>query len=129
MELLLNDYTKCTIEQVKEDIIYQYCVDKTELDKYKILIALVNEHDYEEDSYFLLMEKSTGKFYQNFASYCSCYGFENQFVPEEVELEYLLSKHADFGYSVSDNDLKRIQSELLVLVRWFKLDNLLKNDG
>lgn len=128
MEILLNGYAGCTVEEVYDDIECQYQVERSVVDKYKIIIAIVNEYDYEEDSYFLLLEKSTGKFYENSASHCSCYGFENQFEPTEVELDFLLSKHAYFG-NVSDEDMKRIHSKLEVLARWFKIDKLLKNGG
>lgn len=48
-----------------------------------------NSYDYQEDCAFLLIEPSTGKFYEISGSQCSCYGFEEQFVPEECPLEYI----------------------------------------
>lgn len=47
------------------------------------------EGNYEGNASFLLIETSTGKFFEIHGSHCSCYGFEGQFSPEECPIEYL----------------------------------------
>lgn len=53
------------------------------------IFGTYNSYGYEEDCAFLLIDSVTGKFYEISGSHCSCYGFENQFTPEECPLEYL----------------------------------------
>jgi hypothetical protein len=63
------------------------------IDFYAIHIAYEYEDSggYGATSFFLLRHKDNKKFYVNYASHCSCNGFEHQFDPEEVTLEYLKS--------------------------------------
>ena len=45
--------------------------------------------DYDGCASFLLIDYTTGKFYEINGSHCSCYGFEGQFTPSECPIEYL----------------------------------------
>lgn len=56
------------------------------------LIPIYGGHeygDYSGNASFLLIEPTTGKFFEIYGSHCSCYGFEGQFNPEECPIEYL----------------------------------------
>lgn len=56
------------------------------------LVPIYGRHDYgryEGSASFLLIEPTTGKFFEIHGSHCSCYGFEGQFTPEECPIEYL----------------------------------------
>ena len=88
--LFLGEYVGSTYEDVVEDITYNYEVERQTVDEYQIVIAILNDHGYEEDSYFLMVK--SGKLYENFAGHCSCMGFEGQFQPEETTVDYLMSK-------------------------------------
>jgi hypothetical protein len=63
------------------------------LDRFEILIAYesVGSYGCDSSSWFLLREKSTRNFFENFGTHCSCYGFEGQWKPELTTVEYLKS--------------------------------------
>jgi len=88
--LFLGEYVGSSYEDVIKDITYNYEVERHTVDDYQIIIAILNDHGYEEDSYFLMSKD--GKLYENFAGHCSCMGFEGQFQPEETSVEYLMSE-------------------------------------
>jgi hypothetical protein len=50
-----------------------------------------------------LRDKETGKLYENHGSHCSCYGFEDQWAPEETSIEYLQSDKFYFSCGGYDN--------------------------
>lgn len=87
----LGNYEKCSEEDVKQDIINSYYADKDLVNKFEILIAVNDNYDYEESSFFLLREKATGKLFENHGGHCSCSGYEEQFDPKETTLAYLKS--------------------------------------
>jgi hypothetical protein len=124
--LFLDDYSGMSYDDVVNDVVYSYHVEKHEIERYFILIAEVNGDGYEESSYFLLLEKSSGELYEVHGGHCSCYGFEGQFEPEKVELLYLLSDHSYFG---SNEEMKKIiQGFLVKKVRYLKLKELFKDE-
>lgn len=103
-KLFLEDLRNMNEEQIKEHLKEEYLVREEELTKYEILVAYesVGSWGCDSDSFFLLREKSTGKLYENHASHCSCYGFEDQFEPEETTIEYL--KSGNFYFSCGGYD-------------------------
>jgi len=95
--LKLGDYSKCSDEDVVQDIVSSYCVNLDLVSKFEILIAQLNgDGGYEESSFFLLRDKETGMLHENHASHCSCGGFEGQFEPKETTVTYLKSEHFYF---------------------------------
>lgn len=122
-KLFYGEYQGLTEDAVMTDMEGAYGIERCNIDNYIILIASCNSYDYEEDSYFLLLSKIDGKLYENHASHCSCYGFEDQFEPEETNIPYLLSEKCNFGYGL-DNERKNIQAHLVVLLRYLKLEQL-----
>jgi hypothetical protein len=121
--LFLDDYAGLTYEAVVEDIVVNYQVSQSFVDNYRILIAHLNgDGGYEESSYFLLVEKSTGKLFEVTGSHCSCFGFEGQFTPEETSVEYLISDKAYFG---RDPEIKKqIEVCLVKWIRYLKLKEI-----
>jgi hypothetical protein len=117
---LLNDYAGLTYSDLVDDVVNSYCVERQYLDNYNILVAMVEGDGYEESSYFLLMEKSTGDLFEVHGSHCSCYGFEDQFCLEKTEMSYLLSDNAYFGVNDADTR-KNIQNFIVTKVRFLKL--------
>lgn len=95
--LFLGEYSGYSKNEVIEDISSNYDVERQIVEQYEILIAILNNYGYEEDSYLLMLKD--GVLYENFGSHCSCYGFEGQFEPEETLVEYLLSEN----YNHRDN--------------------------
>lgn len=91
-QLFTGDYTGQSEDDIKQDILDSYLPKKEYhemLNNGKILYAELNGDGYEEDSYILLQHN--GFLYENYASHCSCYGFEDQFEPEKVTLKFLYS--------------------------------------
>lgn len=120
----LNDYAGLTYADVIKDVIYSYQVDETYVNKFFFLVANVHGDGYSESSYFLLLEKSSGKLFEVYGSHCSCYGFEGQFDLEETSLAYLLSDNSNFGLSFDDESKGDIRMFIRTKVRYLKLKEL-----
>ena len=88
--LLLGDLENYT-EQEAISYLKELFGLTTDLDNYEVLAALLDEGGYEGYSYMLLLDNSSGCYYENIASHCSCYGFEDGFNPQETNIEYVLS--------------------------------------
>ena len=91
--LAIGDYAGMSYDEVVENIVCNYEVEQSTVDQYKIVVAVLNSGSYEEDAYFLLLHRATGKLYEIHAGHCSCYGFEGQFSPEETTVEFIFSPH------------------------------------
>lgn len=87
--LTLADFTGMSEKDIRKKIVDDYEITDGELDKYKLLIVHKEEDSYEGYSHLLLQDKESGKLYANYASHCSCYGYEGQFKPEETTVEFL----------------------------------------
>lgn len=92
----LKDYTD---EQVYDHITSSYDVERSEVDKYDILLAYESVGSWGCDSSadLIMRRKSDGQLFFNTASHCSCYGFEEQFTPEETSVEQLEKQWWTFG--------------------------------
>lgn len=116
--LYLEDLSGLSEEEVKKHIVSSYEVEQSEIDKYEILVAYesVGSWGCDSSSWILLKEKSTGLLFETYGSHCSCYGFEEQFEPEETTVEYLQSDKFYFscgGYDDNDEEIKRLVKEYL----------------
>lgn len=116
--LYLEDLKGLSQDEVKKHISsnYDYPLDK--LEKYEVLVAYesVGSYGCDSSSWILLKDKATGDLYENHASHCSCYGFEDQFEPESTTVEYLQSDKFYFccgGYDDNDEDNKKLVKEYL----------------
>lgn len=98
--LKLEYYADMSEKDIREDICSQYAITREELDKYDLLVVWNSEPDYEESSWFLLRERSSGKLFENSGGHCSCYGYEGQFEPGLSSKEYILSDkfYGPYGY-------------------------------
>lgn len=111
--LYLEDLEGLSENDIVEHLIIGYEAKREEIEKYNILIAYesVGSWGCDSSSFFLLQDKETKKLYEVHGSHCSCYGFEDQFKPEEATLEYLKSDHFSFytgGYD-DNEDKNRMQ--------------------
>ena len=116
--LYLEDLSGLSEEEVKKHIVSSYEVEQSEIDKYEILVAYesVGSWGCDSSSWILLKEKSTGLLFENHGSHCSCYGFEDQFEPEETTVEYLQSDKFYLccgGYDDNGEENKRLVKEYL----------------
>lgn len=104
-QLFLEDLAGLTEDEVKAHIKDSYAYNG-DLSKYKILIAYesVGSWGCDSSSWFLLLDIYSGKLYETHGSHCSCYGFEDQFNPEETTLEYLKSDKFYLSTGGYDND-------------------------
>ena len=94
-QLLLSECAGSTDQQIREWICSEFQIDESRLNEYEILIAEHNNYDYEGDAYLLLKHRD-GRLFEVHGSHCSCMGFEDQFEPELVEHQYLLSGHHEY---------------------------------
>lgn len=101
--------------QNKEDIIHEFNLKENDLNNVNILFA-VYEYENCSGTAFVLFEKD-GELYEVNGSHCSCYGLEDQWIPEEASLDELkhrldkgeLGKHQ--GYNVFKKELKEYIKE------------------
>ncbi len=94
--LFLADLSECqTQKEVREAIADQFEIDVKELNRFAVLIAYISVGDWGCDSsaWFLLRDRKTKQLYEVHGSHCSCYGFEDQWEPEETDKKYLKSEH------------------------------------
>lgn len=112
--LLLGEYSGQTEQFVKDDIATHYGssnygekdpIIASRLEELEIVVALLESYDYEESSFFIFKEKNSNRYYELYASHCSCYGFENQFDLEETSLDILRDQAKsgrDFRYNYDE---------------------------
>lgn len=108
--LYLADLADMTEDEIKTHIAADYAGDvsgldygsptdaeqaalREELANFDILVAYESVGDWGCDSasYFLIRDRSSQKLLEVSGGHCSCYGFEGQWEPQEVEVEYLKS--------------------------------------
>lgn len=120
-QLFLADLENLTEEEIRTALIEDYCATREEVDKYDILIAYesVGSWGCDSSSFFLLRDRETGKLYENHGSHCSCYGFEDQFRPEETTIAYLKSNNFYFETGGYDGESMTNQE---------KVKNYIKNE-
>ena len=110
-QLFLADLEGLTEEEIHRHIANSYEEALELVKEYKILIAYESVGDYGCDSSsFFLLEKD-GLLYENHGSHCSCYGFENQFSPEETTVQYLKEK---FTLPIGGYDYDNAKNKKLV---------------
>ena len=88
-KLFLNDAEGNDEQEIKDWIVKEFQIEKELIHDIELLIADVDNGGYDGDAYFLF--RQGGKYYEVFGSHCSCYGFEDQWKPEETTLKYMLS--------------------------------------
>lgn len=107
----------------KQDVINEFRLNDDELKDCKILLAWYGYGSY-DGSAFVLFDRD-GKLYEVNGEYCSCYGLEDQWSPEETSVKELRHRitegrlgrdtYSDGG--VFDVALKKI------LTRWENKNN------
>ncbi len=73
------------------DVQQQYRMSEPEPDEV-IYAGYNNGGDYSADS--IVLYRNGDKYYLNTGSHCSCYGLENQWDPEEYDLQTLIAAFA-----------------------------------
>jgi hypothetical protein len=109
--ITLADLEKLTESAIKKHIVEQYSASEEELKDVEILIAYESVGDYGCDSSSWFLFRKGGKLYENHGNHCSCYGFEDQWHPEETTVEYLKSNKFYFscgGYDSNGGVNKRL---------------------
>lgn len=88
--LALEDLKDMTEEDVKKHLVKEYGANDYIIENFEVLIAYesVGAYGCDSSSFFLLKDKE-GKLYEVHGSHCSCFGFEDQFNPEETLIEAL----------------------------------------
>lgn len=104
--LALGDLKNLKEKDIKQHIESSWVADAADLKRFKILIAYESVGDYGCDSsgFYLFKEKATGELYEVHGSHCSCYGFEDQYKPEHLTLEYLKSDKFYMGCGGYDGE-------------------------
>lgn len=112
--LCLEDLKSMTEKEIKDHIKYGYLKenqDNTNIDDIKILIAYESVGNWGCDSASWFLFEQNNKLYENYASHCSCCGFEGQWEPEETTIEYLKSNVYFFcagGYDKNVDENKKL---------------------
>lgn len=111
-----------TQKELIEVIASHYEVSKASLAKWKFLIAYQDTGSWgcDSSSFFLLQEKSTGKYFEVHGSHCSCFGFEGQWEPEETILERFLGRDWYFPAGGYDDDSDKHRDMVLEYIMKLK---------
>lgn len=109
--LFLEDLEGKTVEELQDHLISEYKVERDLLNQYNIFLAYesVGSWGCDSSSFFILQSKKSGGLFEVRGSHCSCDGFEGQFEPEPISIEYLTSENFYFccgGYD-TDEDANR----------------------
>lgn len=110
LRIIQSDYDE---DEIKEHLISEYSAPRDDVNKYRILIAYesVGSWGCDSSSYFLMQDIETEKYFEFSGGHCSCYGFEDQYSPQEADLLYLQSDKFHFstgGYDDnSDSNLQK----------------------
>jgi len=63
---------------------------REQIKRANIIVAAISDCDYEMNAYVLF--EDGGELFEVEASHCSCYGFEDQWTPGRISVEYLANK-------------------------------------
>lgn len=111
-QIFLGDFAGWTDEQVRQHVLSEYGPHPGRevplapelLSPFDILVACEDSSGWEGYSFFLLRHRETGQLFENHASHCSCYGFEDQWKPELTTCQYLASDHFSSGCPDSNHE-------------------------
>lgn len=84
-----GEFEGLTDEQARTKICEDYETTRAEVDRFDLVYLKQSYESYEGDSVFVLRERATGDWYHNAGGHCSCRGFEGQFDPGKVSVEWL----------------------------------------
>ncbi len=133
--LFLADLDTMSEDEVKDHIASGYAGEgdhsateaeaaalRAELNGFDVLVAYesVGSFGCDSSSYFLVRDKESGKLSEVRGGHCSCYGFEGQWDPEDVQLEYLLSDKFHMGTGGYDDEAQENKRKV---VEFFKTLN------
>ena len=107
--LFLGDLDSYKYNEVVDKISHDFQVEKSELDKMEFLIAYIEEANWEGTAYCLVRDRETGSLYEIHGGHCSCNGFEEQWIPQIISKEYLLSKPSPYR---DDQEMQQFAVEL-----------------
>lgn len=106
--LAMGEFSGLSQTEIKEKITKDFNIKMEELDQYRLEIVYMNEEDYEGKAFLFMQHKESQKWYEVQGWHCSCFGFENQFQPDETMLECLLIRkgfvHDVFNDETQDED-------------------------
>ena len=100
-----GDISDMNDSELRAYIVSEWRVYETDLAQYRIILAYEDESNYEGTALYVLRRKSDGVFFTVHGSHCSCYGFEDQFIPEQCDKDYLLSD--SFAYYLRELTLMK----------------------
>lgn len=82
--LTLCDYNGLKEKEVKGILVTDFEIKKEDLKGCRIVVAYCSVGSWGCDSSAFIIFKKDNKFYEVNGSHCSCYGFEGQWQPEEI---------------------------------------------
>lgn len=88
-----------------EEVEYHFC-EKFDEDV-RVCYASYECEFYEGYAFVIFYDKRTKKYYEVNASHCSCYGLEEQWLPEEISVEGL-SLRLEKGYLYDGNVFRNL---------------------
>lgn len=112
------DLSHLTHEQIVQHIVDSYQEPAENLQGIRLIVAYEHVGSWGCDSSsFFLFEKG-GKLYEVNGGHCSCYGFENQWCPEETSREALLARPQLFYGGGYDDERKKHAEEAKAHIAW-----------
>ena len=113
--IIIEDGQWTNVDQIFDD----YQVTEDDRPYCKIILGYYIYESYQGDSFVLFLDSRDNKLYEVNGSHCSCYGLEDQWKPELVDLESLSHRidNGSFGKDYDDNntfgkELKEIIDQL-----------------
>jgi hypothetical protein len=84
--LFLEDLADTDLSQLKVHLLEEYKATENQLKGITILVAYESVGSWGCDSSSFFLFRQGGKLWEVHGSHCSCYGFEDQWLPEETSL-------------------------------------------
>ncbi len=126
--LALEDFANMSVKEIKDKIVSDFQVKKSDIEPYKILIAYMHVGSWGCDSsaFLLLQHKISKELFQVHGSHCSCNGFEEQFSPEKTILDTTMKTYGFFtgGYDGNSEHNKKIVQERIEKLSKLDINNL-----
>lgn len=127
--IFLNDWSP---EYIKENsygdeentplkqLMYDFAITEETMKGVNIILASYTYRDYEGDAFVLFIKE--GKIYEVNGSHCSCYGLEEQWEPEEINIEELKNRiFTHYCFEGCQHELQKliIETEINELIKQY----------
>ena len=106
--VIIEDGSWSTVDQIFED----YKVPEGEQPFCKILLGYYLYECYSGESFVLYFDSRDNQLYEVNGSHCSCYGLEDQWKPEVVDLDNLIHRLDNGSFGLDYDEKNKYAKEL-----------------